>query len=214
MQTFTVPTLDDAVLEATETFTVNLSGSDPLVTDTDTGTGTITDNDTASVSVDDVTAVEGVGLLFTVTLGNAVAGGFNVDATFADVTATGGGAPLIAPEDFDNALQTVVFVGTAGEMQTFTVPTLDDAVLEGTETFTVNLSASDPLVTDTDTGTGTLTDNDAASVTVDDVSVVEGVGLLFTVTLDNATAGGFNVDATFADVTATGGGAPDRKPEE
>ena len=157
-QTFTVPTLDDALLEGTETFTVSLNASDPLVTDTDTGTGMLTDNDTASVTVNDVTAVEGVGLLFTVTLDSATTGAFTVDASFADVTATGGGAPLITPEDFDNALQTLVFAGTAGEMQSFTVPTLDDAVLEATETFTVSLNASDPLVADTDTGTGTLTD--------------------------------------------------------
>ena len=67
--------------------------------------------------------------------------------------------------------------------QQFTVATLDDAVLEGTETFTVGLSATDPLVTATDTATGTLTDNDAAAVTVEDVTAVEGAGLLFTVTL-------------------------------
>ena len=56
------------------------------------------------------------------------------------------------------------FTGTANETHTFTVSTLDDALLEGTESFTVALSASDPLVTATDTATGTITDNDAAAV--------------------------------------------------
>ena len=116
------------------------------------------------VTVDDVTVVEGVGLLFTVTLNNTIGTPFTVDATFADVTATGGAAPLIAPEDYDNALQTLNFAGNAGETQTFTVPTLDDAVLESiAETFTVNLSSSNPNVGDTDTGTGTILDNDATS---------------------------------------------------
>ena len=32
----------------------------------------------------------------------------------AAATATGGAAPLVAPEDYDNALQTVNFAGTAG----------------------------------------------------------------------------------------------------
>ena len=71
--------------------------------------------------------------------------------------------------------------------------TLDDAVLEATETFTVNLSASNALVTDTDIGTGTITDGDTAAVTVDDVTMAEGGGLLFTVSLDNAVAAPFTL---------------------
>ncbi len=145
-----------------------------MVTDTDTGTGTLTDNDGAAVTVDDVTETEGTGMLFTVTLDSAVAGAFTVDVTLADVSATGGAAPLASPEDYDNVVATLNFAGTAGETQQFTVATLDDALLEGTETFTVSLNASDPLVADTDTGTGTLTDNDAAAVTVDDVTETEG----------------------------------------
>ena len=52
----------------------------------------------------------------------------------------------------------LVFTGTAGETRSFTVATLDDTVLEGTETFTVALNAVNPLVTDTDTAVGTVTD--------------------------------------------------------
>jgi hypothetical protein len=106
---------------------------------------------------------------------------------------------------------TLNFAGTAAETQQFTVATLDDVLLEGTETFTASLNASDPLVTDTDTGTGTITDNDTATVTVDDVSAVEGAGLVFTVTLDNAVAAPFTVDVTLADVSATGGATPPRR---
>ena len=47
-------------------------------------------------AAEDVAAVEGVGLVFTVTLDNAVQGGTNVDVTLTDVTATGGAAPLRA----------------------------------------------------------------------------------------------------------------------
>ncbi len=54
----------------------------------------------------------------------------------------------------------LTFVGTAGETQQFTVATLDDAVWENTEKFTVTLQASNPLVTDTDTATGMITDNE------------------------------------------------------
>src|SRR4030067_186720 len=113
--------------------------------------------------------------------------------TRTPVPAPGGAAPLIAPEDYDNVVAAVNFAGTAGEFQQFTVATLNDAVLESSETFTASLSASNPLVTDSDTGTGTTTDNDSAAVTVANVSAVEGGGLLFTVSLDNAVQGGVSV---------------------
>ena len=162
-QQFTVETLDDAVLEGAETFTVSLNAISPWVTDTDTGTGTITDNDSAQVTVNNVTGTEGTGLLFTVTLDNAVSGAFNVNVSLTGGTATGGAAPLVAPEDYDNVVTALNFAGSAGETRQFTVATLDDATVESTETFTVSLNATNPLVTDTDTGTGTITDNDVAS---------------------------------------------------
>ncbi len=202
-QQFTVATLDDAVREGAETFTVQLNASNPLVTATDTATGTITDNDTAAVTVEDVTAIEGVGLVFTVTLDNAVQGGTSVTVTLADVTATGGAAPLVTPEDFNNVVAVLTFAGTAGETQQFMVATLDDAVLEEPETFTVQLSASNPLVTDTDTATGTITDNDTATLTIDNATVAEGGGLVFTVTLSAAVQGVVFVDFATADGTAT-----------
>ena len=88
-------------LEPTETFTVSLDADDTQVADSDTATGTLTDDDSAQVTVEDITEIEGTGLLFTVTLDNAVQGGFNVDVTLTDVTATGGAATLIWPEDYD-----------------------------------------------------------------------------------------------------------------
>ncbi len=178
------------------------------------GTGTINDNDTAQVTVNDVSAAEGGGLTFTVGLDNAVAAPFTVAVTLADVTATGGAALLVSPEDYDNVVAVLSFDGTAGETRQFTVATLDDGIVESSETFTVSLDASDPLITDSDTGTGTITDNDGAAVTVDDVSAVEGGGLTFTVGLDNAVAAPFTVAVTLADVTATGGAAALVSPED
>ena len=215
-RSFTVATLDDAVLEGAETFTVALNAVNPLVTDTDTAVGTITDGaDSAAVTVENVSAAEGGGLLFTVTLNNAVQGGTTVNVTLADVTATGGATPLVTPEDYDNVVAALAFTGTAGETRSFTVATLDDAVLEGTETFTVALNAVNPLVTDTDTAVGTITDGaDRAAVTVENVFAAEGGGLLFTVTLNNAVQGGTTVNVTLSDVTATGGATPLVTPED
>ena len=108
------------------------------------------------MTVENITAVEGTGLTFTVTLDNAVQGAFDVIVSLANVTATGGAAPLVTPEDFDDEVGTLSFTGNAGEEQTFTVATLDDVVVDGTETFTVNLDATNALITDSDTGTGKI----------------------------------------------------------
>ena len=70
----------------------------------------------------------------------------------------------MSPVDYDNVVANLTFVGSASETQTFTVATLDDALLEGTETFTVSINATDPLVVDSDTATGTITDNDTGGV--------------------------------------------------
>ena len=114
----------------------------------------------AALTVEDVTVVEGAGLLFTVTLDNAVPSPFDVTVNFTDILATGGPADLVSPEDYANDTVTLNFAGTAGETRQFTVATLDDAVVEQSETFTVNLSATSALVDTNDTANGTITDND------------------------------------------------------
>jgi len=153
-QTFTVATLDDAAVEGSETFTVTLDAVNALVTDTDTATGTITDNDTATITVDSPAGVvEGNTITFTISVDNLVAGGFSVTTSYTNVTATGG-------TDYDNTADVVNFLGTAGETQTFTVSTTDDATIEPTETFTVSLTPSNLAIVHTDTGTGTILDND------------------------------------------------------
>ena len=155
----TLPVTDDGLLEATETVDAQIfnSSSAAVTIGTETATATITDNDSASVTVDNAAAAEGNGLTFTVTLDNAVQGGFDVGVSFTDGLATGG-------TDFDNAAVTLNFAGSAGETQQFTVTTTDDAVLEGTEDFTVHLDATNGQVSDTDTATGTITDNAPAAI--------------------------------------------------
>ena len=196
-QTFTVATTPDAVLEGDETFTVGLSVSATTLNVTvSDGIGTIQDDDGATVSVSDASASEGSSLTFTVTLDQAVSGGLTVTPSYTDGTASG--------SDYTENTTALSFSGTAGESQTFTVSTTDDAVLEGDETFTVGLSASHASITATDTGTGTIQDNDSASVSVSDASASEGSSLTFTVTLDQAVSGGLTVTPTFTDGTASG----------
>ena len=200
-KTFTVDTTEDAVLEANETFTVGLSvsGTTLNITATDTGTGTVNDDDSAAVTVNDANADEGDDISFTVTLSEAVQGGFKVTPSFTDVTAVEG-------TDYDKNTGQLTFTGTKGETKTFTVDTTEDGVLEANETFTVSLAASDvptgTTVTATDTGTGTVNNDDSAAVTVNDANADEGDGMTFTVTLDKAVQGGLTVTPSYTNGTA------------
>ena len=135
-KTFTVATTEDVVFETDETFTVGLSVSNAPsgVTSGDTGTGTITNDESAAVTINDVSATEGTGIEFTVTLDTAVEDGLTVTPSFANGTAESG--------DYTEKTTALSFSGTAGETKKFTVSTVQDAVLEYNETFTVSLSVS------------------------------------------------------------------------
>ncbi|WP_204263174.1 Calx-beta domain-containing protein [Spongiivirga citrea] len=203
-QTFTVPIIDDTNVESSEDYFVNLSGiTNTLVTIADNqGIGTITDNDSASISIDDVTVSESAGTAtFTVTLTGNVQGGFTIDYSTADNSA-------VAPADYTSTTGSLTFTGTNNETQTITVPIIDDLVVGSTIDYFVNLSnISNTLVTVADNqGLGTITDDDNASVSINDVTVNEGAGTLtFTVTLDNAVQGGFDIDYATAQNTALAG---------
>ena len=186
-ETFTVSTTEDAVFEGDETFTVGLTVSNAPsgVTSTDTGEGTIDDDDAAAVTVDDAEADEGDDITFTVTLSAAVEGGLTVTPSFTNGTA--------ASTDYTANTTALSFTGTANETKTFTVSTTEDAVVEGAETFTVGLTASNSGVTANDTGTGTINNDDNATVTVNDASASEGDAITFTVTLSAAVQGGLTV---------------------
>ena len=200
---FTVPTTSDTTIEGNEAFTVELavSQTSATVTATDTATGTIL-NDDAVLTIADAEADESEPITFTVTLDGAVAGGLTVTPGFAGGTATSG-------TDYTESTAGISFAGTAGETQTFTVATIEDQVVEGDETFTVNLAASgsSATVTATDTATGTILDDDSApdvNLSVNPSSVSEGAsGTTVTVTAAFSTGNTFPEDET---VTVSIGG--------
>jgi gliding motility-associated-like protein len=107
----------------------------------------------------------------------------------------------VQPGDYSSTTGTLTFAGNSGETHTITVPTIDDNLLETTENYVVNLSGvSNTLVTYEAQGAGTITDNDAASLAIDDVTVDEGVGTAtFTVTLSGNVQDQFNVNYATSD---------------
>ncbi len=157
----------------------------------------------AVLTIADVSANEDDGnITVTVSLDKNVAGGFTVDVSTTDGTAT------TADNDYTAiASQTLTFVGNANETQTFTVSPTVDAKVEADETITVSLSNLDNtgfVVDITDDATITFTNDDAAAITVENVSGNEDDGAItLTVTLDNPVEGGFTVDVSTTDGTAT-----------
>jgi hypothetical protein len=207
-KSITVAVVGDAILEANETFGVNLgTPSNAAVTVSDgSGLGTITNDDAASIAINDVTLAEGsvatTNFVFSVTLSGAVQDGFTVPFSTADGTAT-------QPGDYASNSNSLTFTGTAGETKTITVSVVGDTILEPNETFTVGLgSPSNAAVTVTDnSGLGTITNDDAASIAINNVTLAEGnsgsTNFAFTVTLTGAVQGGFSVPFSTADGTAT-----------
>ena len=208
-RTITVSVTGDTANELNETVVVTLSdATSGAGIATATGTGTITDNDTPNFSINSPSVAEGnsgsANLVFTVTLSPASA--TQVTVNYADAgtgTATSG-------TDYTalSASNTLTFAaGTT--TQTITVSVTGDTSHEADETVVITLSgASTGTNISTATGTGTIT-NDDSGLAIDSPSVTEGdsgsVNLVFTVTLDPASASQVTVNYARTGGTATSG---------
>ncbi len=163
----------------------------------------IVDNDDSAVTLGPETVGEGDGsVTVTATLDVAVAGGFTVNVSTTDGTATTG-------SDYTTTTTALTFAGATGETQEFTVPILEDDDAEGDEMFTVALSGltgnAVPVVI-TDTATVTITDNEGPTVSFDAATVGESDSTLtVTARLSSAVSGGLTVTVSTMDGTATAG---------
>ncbi len=113
---------------------------------------TITNDDSATVTIADQTTAENSGpSVVTLSVDNAVQGGFWVTVLRADGTAT------TADSDYTAGTDNVTFSGNAGESQTVSIPLGSDTKLEADETLTLSLgSVSRSGITISDTGTVTV----------------------------------------------------------
>ena len=208
-QTFTVTIVEDMIFEPMEFLTVSLSNVQATEADatdidaSDTAVVTIVDDNAANLNVDDVIVDESAGTVtVTVSVDNAVQGGFTVDYSTSDATA-------VAPNDYVAASGTLAFAGTVAETQSFVVTINDDDILELMETFGVTLSnvqatQIDPNGIDiSDTAEVTIVDDETATLSMVDVVVDESVGVAtIVVSVDNPVQGGFAVDFVTFDGTA------------
>ncbi|MCZ8248770.1 Calx-beta domain-containing protein, partial [Microcystis sp. LE19-195.1E] len=212
-KTITVAVNGDNQVELNETFFLNLSnlqanGSNVTLADNQ-GQGTINNDDSASIAISDVTITEGnsgtTNAVFTVTLSNAVDTAITLDYTTANGTAT------TADNDYA-AIATTPLIFNAGETsKTITVVVNGDTKVESNETFLVNLSnlqtnGSNVTLADNQ-GQGTINNDDSASISISDVTVIEGnsgtTNAVFTVTLSNQVDTAVTVNYATADGTAT-----------
>ena len=230
-----ITTIDDAIVELTETVTITITASDNGVITPDFGNETamltIADNDSAVVRI--TRAQDGAEAPVTPT-----AGRFDVEL-LDPITLL----PVIASTDTvllytvtGSATEGVDYSSTSGlvnipagtSLKNISIPVIDDLLLEGTETVTIQLDTFSPVanpnitilqVTDPSNLTGPLVnsvdsldifdDESAAIVTfvADNVTVNEADGTVtLTLQVSDAVADGFDVDYTLIAGSATGEG--------
>ncbi|MCK0136045.1 gliding motility-associated C-terminal domain-containing protein, partial [Arenibacter sp. S6351L] len=162
-QTVTVTGVDDIVVDGDISYAI-VTGN---VTSSDTGYDALNaggvadvavvniDDDTAGISISDVTVNEGDGTAtFTVILNRGVLFGTSVKYETANNTASAG-------FDYVSKSGTLTFLGLNGETKTVVIDILEDVIVEGTESFYVNLSNVTGFAQIAKAqGVGTITDND------------------------------------------------------
>ena len=159
-----------------------------------------------TLSIDDVTVVEGTGgtttATFTVTLAPAnvpSATAITVDYTTVNGTATAG-------SDYTATSGTLTFA-PGDTTKPIAVTINPDAVAEPNEGFTVVLSNPTQATISDGSGAGTITDDELASLAISDATVTEGdtgtTPANFTVTMDVPRTSAVTVNYATQDATAT-----------
>ncbi|MCE2597432.1 hypothetical protein K6Y31_21950, partial [Motilimonas cestriensis] len=228
---FTVATLDDAIAEGNELFNVTLGtttggGFENLVKDNTVVQTTITDNDSTSLIVNpntnanNVDVIEGEQATFTVNVGKAAVGSV-LTLSLADGTADGNDYEAAFEVSLDGGQTWAVSNGqvvlTNGGDQEVLVrtQTIDDAIKETPETYSLNAE----LVSGADTlnaaGTATITDDsivtpptpeDTTTLKLSgDETVVEGESATYTVSVDKAPATDLTVQVITGHITTDNG---------
>ena len=197
-----VVSLPDDVSEADETFLVQLGTPANAALDDSTAVGAIRDDDgLPRIFIADTTVDEDAGpAIFSVTLSHPSSQPVTVGYSTADGTATD-------PDDYaPDVVRTLTIPAafTGGEISVFIA---DDALTEGTETFTITLTnpVNAVIAGGAGTATGTIRDDDGAPrASLSTATATEGDATIeFPVTLNHAAASDVTVRYSTFDGTAT-----------
>lgn len=204
-KSFTVPILEDELIEADETFRVILNRL--VRSDTDINLDdfacniTIIDNDVGTLSIDDLTVREDAGYFYVnLSLTKALGTNLYVFYELVDVTAT-------QPEDYAPRSDRVELI--AGYLtRSFSFILKEDTIKEDTETFQINLLSitySDMygLTLGDSTATITILDDDHPLISIQDIYVDEDAGeAVVTVSSSLPPTSAFSVDFATSSDTA------------
>jgi hypothetical protein len=200
----------DTQVEQNEVFALKLF--DPAVGTPNplaSGAGLIINDDLPSLSINDVSVVEGSGggfttALFTVSLSEALLPGNSVQINYT----TAPGSAVVG--DYAEASGTLSFVAGGALTQVIGVGVIRDNVDEDDEQFVVNLFGGGGATLDDGQGTGTIVDDDAALPSIGNINVTEGdagtTSATFTVTLSNPSSFPLTYQASTANATAVAPG--------
>ena len=184
-ETITIPVADDSIDEPdTETMTVTLSAPSGATCDGEgadcEATGTITDNDSPPT----VTVSDGQGsetdaaadpdpVVFTLTLSQASEK--PVTITYSTGAAAGGDADATPTADYTPASGATVTFQPGETSKDVTIDVVDDELVEGTEDFALDVTASPGGCTNGDcTGVGKILDDETPQLTIVDADASEG----------------------------------------
>ncbi|MYC58705.1 MAG: hypothetical protein F4X09_00710, partial [Gammaproteobacteria bacterium] len=200
---FNVAIKSDSLNETDEDFTVTLSGATGATISDSTATGTITGNATTLISIAGASAREGQTLTFNLTRTGDLSAASSVTWTTGDDTAQdASGATAGTDYTAVTSPRTVTFAANAGTA-TLTVASRADALVDGDETFRVNLADPTGATLANGFATGTITEG-TTGYAVADASANEGEDLSFKVTRSGLVSGASSVKWRTADDATQG----------
>jgi hypothetical protein len=157
-RTITVSVIGDSDVEPDERFVVELFNAKNAVIDDGRARGTIVNDDFAALSIGNVTVPEGhagtTNAVFTVTLSSAVSHKVTVRYSTSNGSAASG-------SDYSAISGTLTFMPGV-TTQTIAVPVIGDRLVEGNETFYVNLSNATNARIKVSQGVATIGNDDVA----------------------------------------------------
>ena len=222
--TFTLPTIDDSLFEDDEDIIVSIDsvsggGFEGIAADptADTVITTIIDDaDIPTVSINNVTAIEGTVnfAVYTIELSNLSVEDVDLSLSLANGTALGGGVDFGAAaagnlQVFDGTSwvdATTATISAGNMLVQVRVPIVDDMIDEPNEDYTLTVDVTAGMTVNIQViGDGTIIDDDPApDVTIGDAMATEGDQLVFSVTLSNPSSQPIVLDFAAADVTTSG----------